>query len=344
MNKRLELALRCEPQDQVPFVPAIYEHKAWFVGETPSRVCRDEHLLTTALLAEYERVQPDALTIGIDVYNVEAEAVGCKVIYYEEQDTSVPAIGPEGAVFWGSEDVASLKMPDPRKDGRMPLNLEVARNIVKVLGREIPIRGALSGPFSLAAHLAGPGHFFVLLFTHPGLVKDLVRFASEVIKRYGHAFIELGCGIVIFDSQASPALLSPQLYREFVLGPTREVIEHFHRLGVPHVPLIIGGNTTKIMDAYLETGANNILCDVKADAQEFLAKCSAARRAFRRNIDSTDFLSIASSDVYSRALKYLQEANGYPGFILGTAIVPYGTPLSHLVGVREAIREFTHPT
>lgn len=235
-------------------------------------------------------------------------------------------------------------MPDPTKDGRMPLNLQVAGNIVKVLGREIPIRGALSGPFSLAAHLAGPGHLFLLLFTHPGLVKDLVRFASEVIKRYGHAFIELGCGIVIFDSQASPALLSPELYQEFVLGPTREVIEHFHRLGVLHVPLIIGGNTTKIIDAYLETGANNILCDVKADAQEFLAKCSAARRAFRRNIDSTDFLSIASEDVHGRALKYLQEANGYPGFILGTAVVPYGTPLSHLVAVREAIREFAHPT
>ncbi|MBF8294619.1 MAG: Uroporphyrinogen decarboxylase [Bacteroidetes bacterium] len=200
MNKRLEHALNCEVQDQVPFLPAIFEHKAWFVGETPSRVARDAHLLTTALLAEYERVQPDALTIGVDVYNVEAEAIGCSVIYYEGDDNSVPAIGSEGAVFQGSEDVTSLKMPDPRKDGRMPLNLEVARNIVKVLGKEVPIRGAVSGPFSLAAHLAGPENFFMLTVTQPDLVNNLLHFASEVIKRYGKAFVELGCGVVIFDS------------------------------------------------------------------------------------------------------------------------------------------------
>lgn len=115
MNKRLELALKCEPQDQVPFVPAIYEHKAWFVGETPSRVCRDVHLLTTALLAEYERVQPDALTIGIDVYNVEAEAVGCKVTYYEGQDTSVPAIGPEGAVSGDLRMLLRSRCPIPQR-------------------------------------------------------------------------------------------------------------------------------------------------------------------------------------------------------------------------------------
>jgi uroporphyrinogen decarboxylase len=265
MSKRFEQALACEAPDQVPFLPAIYEHKGWFVGATPSQVARDAHLLTTALLAEYERVQPDALTIGIDVYNVEAEAVGCSVTYYEGDDTSVPAIRSEGAVFRGSEDITSLKLPDPRKDGRMPLNLEVARDIVKVLGKEVPIRGAVSGPFSMAAHLAGPEKLFLLAMIQPGVVRDLVNFASSVIKRYGDAFIELGCGVVVFDSHASPELLSPEMYRDLVLPATRNVIDHFHSRGVPHVPLIIGGNTTKILDAYLETGANNILCDKRAD-------------------------------------------------------------------------------
>lgn len=340
MNKRFESALNRVAPDQVPFLPAIYEHKAWFVGETPSRVCRDAHLFTTAMLAEYERVQPDALTIGIDVYNVEAEAVGCIVTYYGGDNTSVPAIGPEGAVFQGSEDIASLKMPDPRKDGRMPLILEVTRSIVKVLGKEVPIRGALSGPFSLAAHLVGPEHLFMLTVTHPDLVKDLLGFSSEVIKRYGHAFIELGCGVVVFDSHASPDLISPQTYLDFVLGPTQGVVEYFCQLGVGHVPLIIGGNTTKMIDAYLETGANNILCDAKADMQVFLAKCSSARRAFRWNLDATDFLQVSSEEVQARVLRGLEASSGYPGFILGTTILPYGAPLSHLTAIREAVREF----
>jgi uroporphyrinogen decarboxylase len=344
MNDRLSRALNGESPDQVPFLPAIYEHKGYFIGATPSAVARNAQLLTTALLAEYEQVQPDALIVGIDIYNIEAEAIGCTVNFYDGDDTSVPAIGSQGAVFQGTEDIASLRMPDPQKDGRMPLNLEAARNIVKLLGKEIPIRGAVSGPFSLAAHLAGPGKFFLLTMMQPDLAKALLKFASEVIKQYGKAFIELGCGVIMFDSHASPDLMSPQMYRELVLPPTQDVISHFHGLGLQHVPLIIGGNTTKILDAYLETGANNILCDTKANAKEFIEKCSKAHRAFRRNVDSSDFLQVNSDEVYRRALKSLEESGGYSGFILGSAVLPYGTPLSHLTAMREAIRDYKKPT
>jgi uroporphyrinogen decarboxylase len=340
MNNRLTRALNGESPDQVPFLPAIYEHKGWFVGETPSAVARNAHLLTRALQAEYESVQPDALIVGVDIYNIEAEAIGCSVNFYEGNDTSVPAIGSEGAVFHGTEDVASLRIPDPQKDGRMPLNLEVARNIVKLLGKEIPIRGAVSGPFSLAAHLAGPAKFFLLTMMQPDLAKELLKFASEVIKQYGKAFIEQGCGVIMFDSHASPDLLPPQMYRELVLPPTQGVIAYFRELGLQHVPLIIGGNTTKILDAYLETGANNILCDTKANPKEFIEKCAKAHRAFRRNIDSSDFLQVNSDEVYKRALNSLEESGGYPGFILGSAVLPYGTPVSLLTAMREAIQEY----
>jgi len=340
MNTQLEKALNVEPSERVPFLPAIYEQKAWFVGETPSKVCRDVNLFTTAVLAEYERVQPDALTIGIDVYNVEAEAVGCTVTYYAGDDISTPAIGPEGAIFQGSDDIASLKMPDPRKDGRMPLNLEVARRVVKVLGREVPIRGAVSGPFSMAANLVGPEHLLMLTVTHPGLVKELLAFSAEVIKRYGLAFLEAGCGVMIFDSQASSELLSPAMYRDLVLGPTKGIINSLQQSGLRHIPLIIGGNTTPMLDVYLETGANNILCDAKADVRQFLERCSKARRAFRRNLDTSDFLRVTVEELRQRAVRTVEESSGYPGFILGTGVLPYGTPLANLVAVREAVREF----
>lgn len=341
MSHRLLHALECQPSDRVAFLPAIYEHKAWFVGSTPSVVCRDVNLFTTAVLAEYERAQPDALTIGLDVYNVEAEAVGCKVKYYDGDDTSIPSIGPEGAIFQGLEDVASLKVPDPHKDGRMPVNLEVARNIVKVLEKEVPIRGAVSGPFSMAANLVGSEHLFMLIITQPRLVKELLAFSAVVIEKFGEAFIEVGCGVVLFDSQASPDLLSPAMYHDFVLGPTKKIIAHFHQLGLKHVPLIIGGNTTKILDSYLETGANNILCDSPADVQQFLERCSSANRAFRRNLDSSDFLTATPEELRRRTLDCLGQSQRYPGFILGTGVVPYGTPPENLTAVREALREYT---
>jgi len=113
------------------------------------------------------------------------------------------------------------------------------------------------------------------------------------------AFIELAAALWFLIPSLPLSFLSPLVYREFVLPRTRELIEYSTSRGVRNVPLIIGGNTTKMLDEYLETGANNVLCDARADVTEFLHKCSAARRAFRRNMDSTDFLTLSSEDIYT---------------------------------------------
>jgi uroporphyrinogen decarboxylase len=338
-NHRLLDALEWRRADHIPFIPAIYEHKAWFVGRSPSTVCRDADLLVRAMLAEYEQVRPDALTVGVDVYNAEAEAMGCSIVYYPEGDNSIPAVSPEEHPFCEGDTVNALKMPDPAKDGRMPLNVEVARRIVKELGNEIPIRGALSGPCSLAAGLMGAESYMLLTLTDPAAARELLGYCAEVIIRYGRAFIAAGCGVVIFDSQASTELLSPSTYRDLVVAPTRYVISEFRKEGVLHIPLIIGGNTTGILDDYLHTGANNILCDVKADPARFRAICSRERRAYRRNIDSSGFLSLQTEELRSSVKREVAIADGYPGFILGTAVVPYGTPVAVLETIRSAVLE-----
>jgi len=332
-------ALEGRRPDRVPFIPAIYEHKGWFVGKTPSRVCGDPDLMTKAMQAEFEEVRSDALTVGIDVYNVEAEAVGSTVTYFGDDDIAIPAIGSEGAVLKEEMPVSSLKIPNPKSDGRMPVNLEVARRIVRELGEVVPVRGAISGPFSLGANLAGAENFFLMTLSNPERVHEILKFAVRVAVTYAQAFVEAGCGVIIFDSQSSSDLLSPKMYKEFVLGPTRELIASVQRLGVRHVPLIVGGNTTPILDLYIDTGANNILCDATADGAAFLAACSKRKTAFRRNIDSTDFLTTSPEAVYGKARQFLDEAGGYPGFILGTGVVPYGTPSDRLTAARRAAEE-----
>jgi uroporphyrinogen decarboxylase len=336
LNNRLQKALEGLPSDRVPFIPAIYEHKAWFVQETPSTVCRDPELLHKAVLAEYECVRPDALVVGLDVYNVEAEAVGSRVTYFEGSDTSVPAISSEGTALKLGMKLSSLRIPNPHTSGRMRINLDVARRLKKILGLEVPIRGALSGPFSLATNLVGAEEFFLMLVDQPELASDILRFSASVITEYGGAYIEEGCGVILFDSQASPELLSPKMYRDFVLPITRGIVRHFQAKGIKHVPLIIGGDTTRMLDEYLATGANNILCDSRADFSRFLHGCSRSRLAVRRNIDSSNFLTARPEELHQVALRYLEEARGYPGFILGTSVVPYGTPIENLLAIRDA--------
>ena len=106
--------------------------------------------------------------------------------------------------------------------------------------------------------------------------------------------------------------------------------------GEKYCPLIIGGNTTPILDACLESGTRQVLCDFSADFDEFRSKCEAAKVAVRRNLSPILVQSGSPEEVGRAAETYLQEAEGMKGFILGTAVVPFGTPDENILAAREA--------
>lgn len=337
-----ESVLRCEAPRPVPlFLPAIYEHKAWFIGETPSNISRSADLLTRAMLAEYEAIQPDALAVGVDVYNLEAEAVGCTVTFYEDGDTSIPGIKPGNHVVHVGDDVASRPLPNPLRDGRMPINIEAARRVVKQLP-DLWVRGAISGPFSLAVSLVGAEDLFVGCLDSPGEVHKILEYAARIIKEFAKAYVDAGAGLIMFDSQASPDLLSPEMYEEFVLPVMKELIAHFAAQGIRDVPLIIGGNTTPIIDLLIQTGANNLLCDFTGDWDEWSAACRKARRALRRNISPRFIETATPEEIYALTSQEVTRGKDLPGFIMGTAVIPFGTATEHVLAVKQACLDAAH--
>ena len=339
-REEVQSVLRCEGTAGRPlYMPAIYEHKAFFLGDTPSNVSRDADLLTRAVLAEHEALEPDALTIGVDVYNLEAEAAGSTVSFYEGDDTSIPGIRPGNHSVTPETDFSQLAVPNPLRDGRMPINIEATRRVVEELGDSLWIRGALSGPFSLAISLMGAEDFFLCCWDNPEASKRVLAYSTEIIKEFGKAYIDAGAEVILFDSQASPELLSPKMYCEYVLPSTKELIEFFEELGVRDVPLIIGGKTTRIIDSLIETGANNLLCDFTADWDTWSAQCRESKRSLRRNI-SPRFVETATPDeIYEFSKQIVAEGIDLPGFIMGTAVVPYATPTENLLAVKRACLE-----
>ena len=336
----VESVLRCEGTGIRPlFLPAIYEHKAFFIGDTPSNVSRNVDLFTKAVLAEYEALEPDGLAIGIDVYNLEAEAAGCTVSFYEGDDSSIPGIRPGNHVVTADTDFANRPVPNPLQDGRMPINIETTRRVVEALGDDVWIRGALSGPFSLAISLMGAEDFFLCCWDNPEASRRVLQYSTEIIKAFGKAYIDVGAEVILFDSQASPELLSPKMYEEYVLPFTKELIDYFNEQGVRDVPLVIGGKTTTIIDSLIHTGANNLLCDFTADWDKWSMGCRQSGRALRRNISPRFVETAPAEEIYQFSQQIVAEGRDLPGFIMGTAVVPYGTPTENLLAVKRACHE-----
>jgi uroporphyrinogen decarboxylase len=336
-RREVEATLRCGAPRSVPlFLPAIYEHKAAFIGSTPSAISRDGDLLARAMLAEFEAVGPDALTVGVDVYNLEAEAAGCRVTFYEGDDTSIPGIKPGHHLIHVGDDLSQAPVPNPLRDGRMPVNLAAARAVRRAVGDDYWLRGAISGPFSLAISLVGAEALFLACLDQPDWVREVLAYSNRIIKAFARGYLDAGAELIVFDSQASPELLSPPMYEEFVLPVTEDLVQWSASQGVRDLPLVIGGNTTPIAELLVRTGANNLLCDFTGDFDEWAALCAQHGRSFRRNLSPRLLETAPPEEIYATAQRELARGRALPGFIMGTAVIPFGTPTAHILAVKQA--------
>jgi uroporphyrinogen decarboxylase len=339
-RERLENLLAGRPADRVPFCPAVYEHKAALIGRTPSDMSRDADLFERALVREVELYQADLIVVGCDVYNVEAEAAGGRVRFFDSND--VPSIS--APVVRPGDDLSRLRIPVPEKDGRMPVCLEAGRRIAKRFGRDVVIRGALSAPFSTACALVGAEELLLAMVDSPAWVSRLLDFTAEVAKAYGRAFVERGLGVILFDSHAAPPLVSPGLYRSIVLAPTASLIRYFRTgLGLPLVPYIMGGDTTRLLDLLLEIGTNNLLCDFRADLEQFIARLRGTGVLLRANLDPRMLASASIETIIARTRNLLAVGGRYQGFLLGTGILPYDTRPENVLAVRDALERTSSP-
>ena len=185
----------------------------------------------------------------------------------------------------------------------------------------------------------GAEEFFLCCWDNPDVSRRVLRYSTDIIREFGKAYVDIGADVILFDSQASPELLSPQMYADYVMPFTRELVEYFNELGVRDVPLIIGGKTTTIIDSIIGTGANNLLCDFTADWDKWASRCRESARALRRNISPSFVQTASSEEIYEFAQQIVAEGNDLPGFIMGTAVVPYGTPTENLLAVKRACLE-----
>jgi len=333
-RERVERACAFEPVDRIPFVPAVYEHKARLIGRSPSEVCRSLDLLLEALEKELEIYGPDALTVGVDVYNVEAEAVGCEVRYFG-RSPDVPAVA--APILDGPGGIGRLRRPDPGRDGRMPLLVEAAARLARAKGGEVVVRGAVTGPFSLACALAGTEEVLVATVEEPRFVRDLLDFSARVTADFGKAFLAKGVEPVLFDSKASPGAASPRVFREFVLPAYRDsVIPELRGAGARMLPLIIGGDTTLILEDLLETGAGQLLCDAGADLGLFVKRCGEERRALRSSVDARLVHTGSPDGIRAEARRMLQALAGRPGLLFGCGVVAYDCDPRNVLALREA--------
>jgi uroporphyrinogen decarboxylase len=332
---RLQAVYTGRLPDRVPFVPVIREHAAFLIGRTPSDVARSGERMVEAQLAAWERYRPDMLSLGVDTYNLEAEALGATVVFPD--GPASPAL--QGPLLADKGLLSRLAPPDPVRDGRLPLILAAGTRLRQAVGDAVPVNGTVVGPFTLAAQLRGFEALILDIHDDPGFVRELLRLATTVGKRYGETLLACGLSVSVSESWIAPPLLSPALYRSWALPSERELLAHLRRCGQAHTALISGGDTVPILEDLLGSGVSLLVADFAADLARFKPRAAASGVVTRGNVDPKLLESGPVAALREAAARVLEvgKAGGY--FVFGTGIVPYGTPPAHLDAVRAIVEE-----
>jgi uroporphyrinogen decarboxylase len=316
--------------------PSVYEHAAAVIHRTPWDVSRDAELLFTAHAAAYRLYRQTPIMPGIDIYNLEAEAYGG--VIRQPDGVGIPAISRP--IFSSAADLLRLPPLDPRRDGRIPMEIGVAAR----LAREFPetqVRVPVSGPFSIASNLVGFENLLCDVATDPDgvaaallhLVDGQVAFAEE-IKRHG-------VDAAFFESAACPPLLSPAMFRRVELLALKEIMARMAAvLGHP-VPCIIGGNTTPILDAMLETGTGYVIAPCETDQAAFMKKIwDRTDVRVRVNTDVEVIARGTWEQIQANADRIIRLLDGRPNVCMGTGALPYETPPENVLRLREYVNQF----
>lgn len=316
---------------KIPFTPVVYEHAARFVGRTPWEVSRDPELMFHGHRLAYLEYRHQVIAVGIDIYNLEAEAYGATV---QGQGDAIPAI--HRPLLKTLEEGITLKPFDPERDGRIAMVLSVGKR----LKREFPeadVRIPVAGPFSIAFNLRGISSLCEDAILRPDDTRRMLMRLAENQAALCRAVAGAGLDVAFFESAAAPPILSPRQFREVELPALRRILEvAADCMGRP-VPCIMGGNTCPIVQDILSTGTDYVACNVETDQAAFVETVSRLRPhvKIRVNLDPGVVACPEPKRIYRAIDRVLDIAGGRPTCVMGTGAMPLETPPENIRLIRE---------
>jgi len=169
--------------------------------------------LAHAALVGCDRLKSDFCDAFLDCYVIGPDAMGAKV--YFPEDSLPEIIDPP---VKSPADLAKLRIPDPHKDGRLPVALELVQICKEKIGDVVPILASICGPFSWAANLRGIYDYLADLKRNPKFAHDLLDICTEACKEVIKAYLDIGVMPFLADATASTYLISPRQVEEYALA------------------------------------------------------------------------------------------------------------------------------
>lgn len=198
----------------VPVFAQMHDHAARLAGVSVREFCTNPKTFVEVTVLASEYYQFDFPRLLCDGYNIEAEALGQKMVYAED---ALPDVDRTDLLIQTPTDLERLKPPDPHSSGRMPYVLEANRLYKEQTGLTPNL--TFCAPFSLAIQIRGYVNFVKDIKTRPAFAHELLTFLTDQVltpwiktlkAEAGGDFLVLGA-----DAWASPPNFTVDMIEEF---------------------------------------------------------------------------------------------------------------------------------
>ncbi len=201
---------------EVPFIAQMHEFAMRESGIPGHEFYTDAKKFVHGIAEVSQRFGFDTPGFCWDVYNIEAQALGCTLVTFEDM---APAIGNTSALVKNEKDLAKLKAPDPYSSARMPMVFEIMQETRAQAGmKPLP---CFCAPFTLASHILTFENLIVQIREKPAFVHKVMTFlVDEVLAPYVNALCrEFPDATVIegSDAVASLPFITQAMLDEFAL-------------------------------------------------------------------------------------------------------------------------------
>jgi MtaA/CmuA family methyltransferase len=307
LNSR-ELVLKAiagQPHERVPIAQHNFTFCIKHCGITMKQFRKNPAVAARVLADTCYDFGYDCIIIDFDTCTL-AEAMGSILEFPDHEPARVKKY-----FLQSMEDADKLRIPDPLKDGRMPIWLETTRELRKLVGDEKAIMGrADQGPFGLLFQLRKPEEMMVdLLTVDENLIYQALELCIQAGVIFAEAQLKAGADLTsIGDSAAGESLISPELYMQFAQPFQKRYKE---LLGDGKISLHICGRTDNIIDGMVSTGFDVLELDHLNNIEKSLQRVNG-RASVWGNLDPSSVISFGTPElIISEAKKVIDAAKKY---------------------------------
>lgn len=322
--------LRHEKTSTVPWVPYAGIHAGKLKGYSAMEVLKDPQKLLESQLAVNEVYNPDGQPVMFDL-QLEAEILGCELYWAEQAPPSVVSHP------WDGIDEFPQRVPQP-DEGRLPMVLDVMRQMKKEVGNHTALYGLVTGPLTLAAHMRGTDIFMDMVL-NPDVVHKLVSAAALTAKQVANYYLDVGMDVIaVVDPLVSQ--ISPKHFTKYLLEPFSDVFTNI-RARQAYSAFFVCGDATKNIPVMCQTLPDAIAVDENIHMVEAKVFTDAANITLSGNIPLTTQMLLGTQQDNMKYVIDLLDSLDTHNFILAPGCdMPYDTPIENVVGCMEAVR---HP-